>query len=384
MIIKINREIASEDDRIRLWFECGRDCVSFDQIDEAISYMDPADDTIELHMNSLGGDCDEGFMIYDKLRATGKKIKAVIQGKCASMASVILLAASERTAFPHASLLIHKPYLSFSTSHFSLSDAENYKAQLEDLTEKILSIYEERTGTARAVLEPLMDADQEMSAEKAMELGFIHTILTPASASAYTNQLPKTKKMAKQEKVSNSLRDRILKSLGLSMKDVKASDLVLEAEDGTQITVDIPDGDELKVGDPASPDGTFTLTDGRTVTIEGGVITEIQTSEEVSEAKLKEKDEEIARLKEENEKLKENNAALEQSKANAKTEADIEALDFVTKAGGLDKLRQMASSYSVQSRRHNDTTHEPEKKSMLREEIEKKMQKRSGKQTEEK
>ena len=138
MILKINREICSEDDKVRLWYQ-GRCGISFDDIDSALSYMDPSDNTIELMMNSLGGDCAEGFAIYDKLRSTGKEIKAVIQGRCGSMASVILLAASERKAFPHATLHIHRPYLSFYAEQFGLKDADSAKAQLvpEDIIDAV-------------------------------------------------------------------------------------------------------------------------------------------------------------------------------------------------------------------------------------------------------
>jgi ATP-dependent Clp protease protease subunit len=379
MILKINREICSEDDKVRLWFQ-GRDGISFDDVDSAINWMDPSDNTIELMMNSLGGDCDEGFAIYDKLRSTGKEIKAIIQGHCGSMASVILLAASDRKAFPHATLHIHRPYLSFYADHFGLGDADSAKAQLEDLNTKILDIYEERTGTDRATLEAIMDEDRDMKPEEAKELGFINEIMLPASASAYYNQFSnKTQNtMTKKSKIATAFL-ALGKALGLSNEEIDAKDYVLTTEDGTEITIDIAEGEEPKVGDPASPDGTFTLNDGRVITIEGGVITEIKPAEEDPEEgetkeELKAK---IADLERQLEEAKAKDTEIEALKANAKTEDDIKAIDFVTKAGGIDALAKMQSNYKPQGRTNESHAQDVVEETMLQKELREKKEARA-------
>ncbi len=349
MILKINREICAEDEKVRLWWE-GRDGISFDDVDDAIRYMDAADNTIEILMNCLGGDCDEGFAIYDKLRSTGKEIKAVIQGNCGSMASVILLAASERKAFPHATLHIHRPFLSFWTEHFSVSDADDAKARLEGLTNQILDIYEERTGSTRETLIPIMDEDRDMGMEEAKSLGFIHEILLPASASAYAKTFHSlnTSKMSKKTKTAKAVK-AFLKALGLS-EDLDAKDYVLQTEDGSEITIDIDEGEEPKVGDPASPDGTFVLKDGRTIVIADGVITEIKPAEEQEEGETKEQlKAKIAELEQQLSDAKSKNstkdAQIEELKAKAKTENDQKAIDFVTQAGGIEALANMQSTF---------------------------------------
>jgi len=55
--------------------------------------------------------------------------------------------------------------------------------------------------------------------------------------------------------------------------------------------------DSLAVGDAASPDGTFTIEDGRTIVISGGVITEIQEATQNS-AEVEELQNEITVLQE--------------------------------------------------------------------------------------
>lgn len=381
MILKINREICSEDDKVRLWFQ-GRDGISFDDVDAAINWMDPSDNTIELMMNSLGGDCDEGFAIYDKLRSTGKEIKAVIQGHCGSMASVILLAASDRKAFPHATLHIHRPYLSFFADHFDIGDADSAKAQLVDLNAKILDIYEERTGTDRATLETIMDEDRDMKPEEAKTFGFIHEIMLPASASAYYNQFKPTNlipnNMSKKSKIATAFL-ALGKALGLSDEDIEAKDYVLTTEDGTEITIDIAEGEEPKVGDPASPDGTFTLVDGRVITIEGGVITEIKPAEEQEESETTEElKTRIAELEQQLEEAKSKDTVIETLKANAKTEDDKKAIDFVKKAGGIEALAKMQSNYKPKGRRTETNAHDVIEETMLQKELREKKEARAA------
>ena len=98
MILKVYSAIMPEEDRMFMQF-MGLDGVSFHSIDEFIASIPEDDDTIDMRINSPGGVVPEGWAIIDKLRATGKKITATIEGDAASMAAVVLLAASERKAY---------------------------------------------------------------------------------------------------------------------------------------------------------------------------------------------------------------------------------------------------------------------------------------------
>ena len=81
-------------------------------------------------------------------------------------------------------------------------------------------------------------------------------------------------------------------------------------ENGEVLFTTEEESDTLEVGMPASPDGTFTIADGRTVTIAEGVITEIQeagtTSEDEDGAENNSGDEraELENLRAENAELK--------------------------------------------------------------------------------
>ena len=100
--LKLYNPILSEATKECYWF-CDEAGTSFKDVDEFINGIPAGDDNIELLLHCDGGEVNEGWAIVDKLRSTGKKITATIEGNCASMATVVLLAASERRAYPHGS-----------------------------------------------------------------------------------------------------------------------------------------------------------------------------------------------------------------------------------------------------------------------------------------
>ena len=81
-------------------------------------------------------------------------------------------------------------------------------------------------------------------------------------------------------------------------------------ENGEVLFTTEEESDTLEVGMAASPDGTFTIADGRTVTIADGVITEIQeaetSAEEGAENNSGEEGEELQNLRAENAELRTN------------------------------------------------------------------------------
>ena len=159
--LKLYNPILSEATKECYWF-CDEAGTSFKDVDEFINGIPAGDDNIELLLHCDGGEVNEGWAIVDKLRSTGKKITATIEGNCASMATVVLLAASERRAYPHASLLIHKPYYPEYTlaDAYRADDLESLAASLRDDEQKMLDFYVERTGADRADLEALMNEDK--------------------------------------------------------------------------------------------------------------------------------------------------------------------------------------------------------------------------------
>lgn len=367
MILKIYSAIMPEEDRVFMQF-MGLDGVSFNSIDEFIASIPEDDDTIDMRLNSPGGVISEGWGIIDKLRATGKKITATIEGQASSMASLILLAASERKAYKHATLLIHDAYFPEYTlsGKYRKEDLEKLAASLDEDNQRALDFMVERTGADRATLEAIMKEDTPMDMEKAKELGFIHEILEPASASAKGWVRPSMTNThltdMENKKTLASAFKAFAEALGLSVKmeaEPAPVGYVLTAQDGTEINIDKPEGEDPAVGDAATPDGEFLMPDGTTIVVADGVITEIRDAEpeedpeedpDKTDDELAAKDAEIASLQ----------ARIAELEANQMTDDQKTIVAKVEKAGGVAWLeKSLKSNYKPAQRERKDQTVEP-------------------------
>lgn len=370
MIIRIYSDIT-DNESVR--YGCAG--CSYENIADALAAMPEDDDTIDLRIDCRGGLISAGWAIVDALRATGKTIKATIEGYCGSMAIAILLAASDRTGARHALLHAHRacfpPYT--LADSYNDRDLEKLAEDLRTENNRLLDFYVERTGSDRATLEALMDEDKDIDMERALELGFIHRIAEPMSASTAKkrwlkkDETPKSNNMAKNAFIEafRAFAAALGQKVNITEEDDKQN-YVLVAADGTELNINKPEGEEIAVGDAATPDGEYVLEDGRKVKIEGGVITEIESADTDDPENKKRKcnltDEEIAALQQENADLKSEverlQAELEEAKKAAEQAAENkEILEIVNKAGGrawLDKVSASGYKPKVATKPNNN------------------------------
>lgn len=356
--LRIYSEIQSEEEKTFTRMFGGVEGVSFDDIDTFCNAIPEEEDEIDIRLHCNGGSMLEGWAIYDRLRATGKTITATVEGHAASMATIILLAASKgnRRAFPDAQICIHNPYVYTSSigSTATADELQKVSGELQRDQERLLSLYVERTGADRDELQALMDEDTFIDMEKAQALGFIDTIIPHASA---------CKRNPNQDmKMSTMLKKVFGKQ---SETEQEAYSMELNTADGGTLTVEREDG-VPEVGDKASPDGEHVMPDGTTIVVTNGVIEDIRPAEDsdpaeevVDEEKGEETEtevnEEVAALEAENEQLKAENERLkaeidtlkeqlEASQAQAKTQEDMRILNAVKMAGGEKALAAFASN----------------------------------------
>lgn len=373
MILKIYSQIVPEEGRQMLQF-FGLDGVSFNTIDEFIANIPEEDNVIDMRINSPGGVVSEGWAIIDKLRMTGKEITATIEGQASSMAAAVLLAASKRKGYKHATLLIHGAR--YCDLYIPTATEEELERRIEAIREdnaRLLDFMVERTGADRDTLEALMKEDKPISMEKAMELGFVHEILEPLSATADTNTRTH---MAHLNRIASAFA-AFGEALGLKVNlepEESPVGYVLTSQDGTEINIEKAEGEDPAVGDKASPDGEHLMPDGKTIIIEDGVITEIREAEAPEEnpeeetpaedvaedvnaeheAALAAKDAELAEKAQEIETLQARINALEAAQM---TDDQKVILAKVDKAGGrawLDKTLQ--SGYVPAKRQRQEQT----------------------------
>lgn len=369
MILKIYSAIMPEEDRVFLQY-MGIDGVSFNSIDDFIASIPEDDDVIDMRLNSPGGVVSEGWGIVDKLRMTGKKITATIEGQASSMASIILLAASERKAYKHATLLIHDAYYPEYTlsGAYHKEDLEKLAQQLDEDNQRALDFMVERTGADRETLEAIMKEDKPMDMERAKELGFIHEILEPVSASAKGWKRPamtntNSTDMDNKKTLASAFK-AFAEAIGLSVKmeaDPVPVGYVLTSQDGTEINIDKPEGEDPAVGDAATPDGEHLMPDGTTIVIADGAITEIRDADGEQEEKLDENnDNHEAELAAKDAEIASLQARITELEAGQMTAEQTEIVNKVMKAGGkawLDK--SLKSNYKPEQRSRQQQTVPP-------------------------
>lgn len=351
--LKIYSDIVDEETKMFLGWS-GMEGMAFSDIDKFIAEIPKEDEEIHLTINCRGGMTDTALAMYDALRATGKTISAEVIGECSSSATLLLLSARAdlRKAHPNASILIHNPYI----SGFVEGDAKQMGAladSLEDVQNKFLDIYVDRTGTDREVLQAIMDEGKPMNVAKAMELGFISEQILPISAKN-TNPLNLNNKMSIKEKIFLAL----AKVFGMTLETADGKTLELEKESGEPMVGDVV----------SSEDGEYLMPDGTTIVVEESTITEIRPAEEVKDAERgeesdeqleqdetdSEKDAEIDRLKaeiaEKDAEIDRLKKELEDAKLNAKSKNDKKILNMVAVAGGIEWLKNVKSEAKVDER----------------------------------
>lgn len=355
-ILKIYNEITTEEGKQMNRWCMGTDGVCFKDIDEFVASMDENDKSIDVRIHCEGGSVTEGWAIYDKLRATTKEITCTVEGKCASMATVILMAAPKerRRAYQNAKFCVHNPFMPAMAlgEYVTADDLERTGKQLREEQERILNLYVERCGCNKEEMQSLMNDDKYIDSEKAMAIGLIGEVLAPVSAKKSENNIINKKEEMNEKKVEvkQSLLDKILAKVGLARIEDVVLDMELSTANGETITIEREEG-EPQIGDVASPDGEHAMPDGTTIVIAEGVISEIRPAEEQTE----EEEEETNEVEDLKKALADKDAEIADLKAQletkAKTTEDLAILNAVKMAGGTVWLAKVCSTYKVEGRK---------------------------------
>ena len=356
MELKIYDDIVAPQEQEQREFLMMSRGVSFADIDDFIASIPADDDSIDMLIHSRGGSVSEGWAIIDKLRATGKTISATIDGTCASMAVTLYLAASIRKAHEHAVIHIHNPYIpgeSLMCEKLNASTLAGMATDMSAESDKMAAWYAERTGTDIATIKAIMDEDRDMAMDEAVALGFVQEVLPPVSASIKKTK-PNNIMNDKQNKMG--VLSALANFLGIkvALEEDKAQAMVLMTNEGAELTVERNDGEDIEVGDKASPDGEYTLDDGTVVVVADGVITEIRSVEDTPEEPTEEPEEGKCG-DEEKKALEDRIAALEaenaELKAAQKSDEEQRLLSRVQKAGGMAWLDKVSKSSYTPSKR---------------------------------
>ncbi|CAL7892496.1 ATP-dependent Clp protease proteolytic subunit [Fusobacterium necrophorum subsp. funduliforme] len=129
---------------------------------------------ITLRINSPGGYITAGTALYSALKQHKAKKIVMIDGICASVATIVAMAGDVIKMNPLGAFVIHNPWI-MNTS----GDADSLRKRAEELDKeksKIVNAYKERTGLSEEEIIELMNQETSMTAEEALEKKFIDEI----------------------------------------------------------------------------------------------------------------------------------------------------------------------------------------------------------------
>lgn len=144
---------------------------------QAIADLPEACRTVEVHINSYGGEVAEGVAIYNALRASGREVVTVCDGFACSIASVIFMAGSRRVMRPASVLMLHDPWNRVQGNAAQLRKAAD---DLDTIAELSKTAYLTGTSIDAETLDEVMAAETWVRPEQAMEWGLATEVTDPA------------------------------------------------------------------------------------------------------------------------------------------------------------------------------------------------------------
>lgn len=129
--------------------------------------------SIDVRINSPGGDVFDGNAIFTLLKSHGAKINVFVDGLAASIASVIAMAGDSIEISSAGYFMIHDPSgLSFGNSaeHRKMADL------LDKIRDTIVDVYSEKSSASREQLSDWMSTETWFNAEESVANGFASAI----------------------------------------------------------------------------------------------------------------------------------------------------------------------------------------------------------------
>lgn len=132
------------------------------------SLADIKTDSIEVHINSVGGEVFAGFAIYQAIKDHPANVTVTVDALAASIASVIAMAGDKVVMAPNAQMMIHDGQVATAGNAAELTKTV---AMLDRVSDNIASVYAERCGGSSGDWRNSMRAESWYNAEEAVAAG---------------------------------------------------------------------------------------------------------------------------------------------------------------------------------------------------------------------
>ena len=167
---------------VRLFGTIGSD-INGDKFASDLASLDGKFESIDLHINSPGGNVSQGYSIVSVLLSMKTPVNVYVVGVAASMAAVIAVCGNNVYMYDYARLMIHDPYL-IGKDTDKLNDKEkNSISHIRGSLRTILA----RRGKNTDEIGMLMNNETWFTSEEAKEAGLIDGIIPTTRKSEFKN-----------------------------------------------------------------------------------------------------------------------------------------------------------------------------------------------------
>lgn len=144
--------------------------------------------SIQLYVNSPGGDIDAALAIFDTMQHIEPPVSTVCMGAAGSVAALLVAggAAGQRLALPNARFLLHQPG---AERQGQISDLLLAADVVERQRRSVECILADLVGSDAEQVRADTDRDLTLTASEAVDYGLIDSILTPAGSANHVAAL---------------------------------------------------------------------------------------------------------------------------------------------------------------------------------------------------
>lgn len=129
---------------------------------------------IWLHIHSYGGDLFTGFSIADQLTMIKSPVYSIVEGICASAATLISMSCAKRYILPSSFMLIHQLSGVKWGTHEQFKDEMTLQNKAMD---RLVEFYSKKASTSADEIRNMLMRDYWMDAETCVKFGFVDEIL---------------------------------------------------------------------------------------------------------------------------------------------------------------------------------------------------------------
>lgn len=231
--------------------------------------------TINVHINSYGGEVAEGLAIYNSLKNHKAKVKTYCDGFACSIASVIFMAGDERVMSNASLLMIHNAW---TLAQGNANELRKQADDLDKITQASVNAYMNHVSISESELKDLLNNESWLDCNEALTKGFA-TKITESKDS---------------DKASQSVKQSLIKMILANQEETE------DEEEEVEITEDDEEVVEEEIQNEEETEEPETTEDERDEEISEEETTEEEnpekdeeTVDETDEEEIKKDDEEV-------------------------------------------------------------------------------------------